>query len=69
MHKKDIFKSIHKEYGVNLPGIDDARIVKIFVRRDKKWTMYHMKDIETGITSCGFTLGQCKKGLAELLLR
>jgi hypothetical protein len=66
---KDMFKNIDAVYGMNLPGMKEARLVKVLKNHNNKWTMYYIKDIETGIISCDFTLDKCKTGLSELLLR
>jgi hypothetical protein len=67
--KNDIFQNIKNEYGMNLPGIDEPRVVRIYKGKWKKSLMIYIKDMDTGIVTCGFTMDQCKKGLAELLLR
>jgi hypothetical protein len=63
---KDIFKNITKSYGIYFPELKEYRGVKIVPKGSA--FLFHIKDLETGITTCGQNMEQCKNSLVRLLI-
>jgi hypothetical protein len=64
----DPFKGITQVYGMTLPGIPQARLVKSRTKHNPRFKLVHILDIETDLYACAFTLEQAQKDLAEELL-